>query len=340
MIARADKAKAALSEVVGLESLVSDLVERARMSWPQFDVDPEAFADHVAASIDDAPDPRVALAQLHASDLWLALACGLGKTKAIGLFEEQLAPIVDDALANMREKVSVDDVAQALREKLLVARNGAAPKIFEYSGRGPLYGWIRIAAIRLALSSTRRGDAASMKPVTREMLVDVASAINPELDLLRSRYSKQFKAAFEAGLAELSPEQRNVLRMNLVDGLSIDEIGTLLGVHRATAARMLQRARDLLQKRTRAILRDQLDLGTHELRSILDLVGSQLDLSIARVLTETPLPFDQREELRRPPKAKPTPSPTTAPKTGGLKKPAKSAKPTKPAKPVKSKSRA
>ena len=85
-------------------------------------------------------------------------------------------------------------------------------------------------------------------------------------------------------LRELAPEQRNVLRMSLVEGLSVDELAPVFGVHRATAARLLQRARDAVSEGTKRRLTERLSLETSELESILRLVRSQLDLSISRHL--------------------------------------------------------
>jgi RNA polymerase sigma-70 factor (ECF subfamily) len=289
MIARAEKARDALrscARVGKLEVLAEQLVARGRQAWPRIALDPAEYVRHVAARVDDAPDVTQALEQVHAEDLWLALACGQGDRKAIAELDKQFMPVVEEALARLKGRVSVDDVAQLLREKLLVSRRGP-PKILDYSGRGPLGGWIRIAAIRTALSATRHGDAAGMQAVTREELLGVPSAVDdPELSHLRKRYARDFKAAFETALGELTAEDRNLLRLSLVDGLSIDEIGSVFGIHRATAARRLARCREHVQERTRKTLVEKLKLGTSELRSIIAYIQSHMDLSIQRLLAD------------------------------------------------------
>jgi RNA polymerase sigma-70 factor (ECF subfamily) len=289
MIARAEKARAALLACARrgkLEEVAAELVARGRQAWPRIPLDPADYVGHVASRVDDAQEVVEALEQLHAEDLWLALACGQGNRHAIAELDKQFVPVVEEALARLKGRVSVDDVAQLLREKLLVSRRGP-PKILDYSGRGPLGGWIRIAAIRTALSATRHGDAAGMQAVTREELLGVPSALDdPELTHFRKRYAKDFKAAFEAALAELTAEERNVLRLSLVDGLSIDEIGSVFGIHRATAARRLARCREQIQERTRKILVDKLKLSTSELRSIITYIQSHMDLSIQRLLAD------------------------------------------------------
>jgi RNA polymerase sigma-70 factor, ECF subfamily len=319
MIGATTRSTVALRALPDLEAIAKDLVGRGKAAWPRIGVEPKAFLAHLGACIEKSVSPsdpsareytvtpddvREALAEIHAQDLWLAFACGHGNKIAIGELDRQLEPVVDTALARMKDKVSVEDVAQLLREKLLVAKDGSAPKILDYSGRGPLGGWMRIAAIRTALSLTRHGDAAGMQAVTREALLGVpATATDPELDHLRKRYAKEFKEAFEAALAELTAEERNLLRLSLVDQLSIDEIGTVFGIHRATAARRVARAREIVQERTRKILGQRLDVGTAELRSIMGYIRSHLDLSIHRLLTAD-IPDLPKSGKRGPPPSK------------------------------------
>lgn len=291
MVAASTRLRSVLRARRALDAEAESLVQRAKSAWPKIKVDPKEFVAHVARRIDDAEDVGAALDDLHAADLWLAFACGKGDRIAIAQLDRELGSVVSVALARMRDKVAPDDVSQLLRERLLVTKTsvgaGGEPKIFEYSGRGPLAGWIRIAAVRTALSLTRRGDGAGMQPVTREMLLAIpATSADPEMAHLRKRYAREFKQAFEDALAELTPEDRNVLRLSIVDGLSIDEIGLVFGVHRATAARHLARSRETLMERTRDLLGERLRVGKAELQSIMGYIRSHLDLSIQRLLVE------------------------------------------------------
>ncbi len=307
MIAAAEGGAEKLRARRDLENVAEQLIAKAEEAWPKIPLAAKEFIEHVGRCVADAEDASSALAELHAPDLWLACACGKGNRVAIRELDKLLATTVTVALARMKEKVSVEDVGQLLREKLLVRKDGTEPKILEYSGRGPLGGWIRIAAVRTALSIGRRGDAAGMLPVTREVLLKLpTSAADPELVHLQKRYARDFKRAFESALAELSAEDRNILRLSLVDGLSIDEIGVVYRVHRATAARHLARCKEAVQVRTREILSERLDVGRTELRSIMGYIQSQLDLSIQRLLS--------------PDGAAAPPSPATKPRAKAKKK--------------------
>jgi RNA polymerase sigma-70 factor (ECF subfamily) len=92
------------------------------------------------------------------------------------------------------------------------------------------------------------------------------------------------KRAFHLAVAELEPRERNLLRMHLLDGLSIDQIGVFYRIHRATAFRWVAKARERVWDETRNRLREKLRLSPSEYDSILHQVRSQLDLSIERVL--------------------------------------------------------
>jgi RNA polymerase sigma-70 factor (ECF subfamily) len=271
----------ALAPLDGLDAILRAHLDAARAASKDVHVEDADFVAHVARSL-PAEDPRGALASLHAADLYLALACGRGDARAIAELERKFMSAVPDALTRMAGKVQPDDVVQTLRAKLLVS--DGERRILGYSGRGPLGGWIRVAALRIALDMIRSA-AGEPAPRRREALLDVTAAIdNPELEHLRARHTADFKAAFEEALTGLTGEERNVLRLYLVDGLSIDEIGTIFQVHRATAARWIARSRDRVHHETRRILAERLRVSDTEMNSLFGILRSQLDLSICRML--------------------------------------------------------
>jgi RNA polymerase sigma-70 factor (ECF subfamily) len=141
---------------------------------------------------------------------------------------------------------------------------------------------VRTIATRIAIDRLRGKRAEPVETEALERLPD--SADSPELAHFRRTYHTEFKAAFEAALASLEVRERNVLRHHFVDGLTTDEIGALYDVHKTTAFRWLDGAREKLSKRTRAEFQQRVTALPQELDSILRLVQSQLDLSLSRVL--------------------------------------------------------
>jgi RNA polymerase sigma-70 factor (ECF subfamily) len=93
-----------------------------------------------------------------------------------------------------------------------------------------------------------------------------------------------FREAFAEAAASLEAQERNVLRLNLVHGVSIDRIGLMYGAHRTTAARWVERARQRLESGTRERMVRRLGISESECGSLLKLVWSRLDASAERLL--------------------------------------------------------
>jgi RNA polymerase sigma-70 factor (ECF subfamily) len=119
------------------------------------------------------------------------------------------------------------------------------------------------------------------------MLAGGPSTQSVELAMLRDLHGGAFRAAVQSALRRLTVEQRTILRFHTKDGLSIDQIAPMLGIHRATAARRLERAREDALDHTRQILREQHGLSESEAASLCLALGDQVDVSIGRALEGT-----------------------------------------------------
>lgn len=252
------------------------LYAQGRDTWPQIDVDLSAFSHYVTA--------RVALGEIdrrHAGDLYLSVACAGGDARAITLVDERYIARLVSALPAFVQRPAADDVVQLVRLRFLVGEHGAPPRIGAFDGTTSLATWLRIAAIRIAISLYRKQH--------REAAIDdvdaVADAPDPELALLQRQYGAEFRAAFRNGFVSLTPRERNLIRLHIVDRLGIDGIAALYGVHRATAARRLARARGILIKRLRNELQARLQLDRTQLNGVLALLQGKLELSLRLFLT-------------------------------------------------------
>src|SRR5439155_17675697 len=111
----------------------------------------------------------------------------------------------------------------------------------DYSGRADLRMWIRTTAVRLAIDLLRRKRAL---PIDDDELAALpALADDPEVAHLKDRYRDELRTAIGEAIGALEARDRLLLKYHYVDGLAIDRIGALYGVHRATAARWLGAAR-------------------------------------------------------------------------------------------------
>jgi len=278
-----DAARAALAVVDDLGVILSGHLEAARRAWPEIRLPDDAFLPHLARRLaDNATD--VTLRSVRASDVYLACACALGDPAAIAIFERTYFGEVDAAAVRVRAGESLAaEAKQILRLTLFVSGGTRVAAAATFSGRGDLRGWLRIAATRELLRLAGR-DRREVRVDDDALLDALAPAVDPELGYLRDLYRDACNEAFRAALAGLSPRHRSLLRYQLIDGLSIDQIGAVHGVHRATAARWLSRARDDLVERARFEVAQRLGVATAEASSILRLVQSRLDVSMERAL--------------------------------------------------------
>jgi RNA polymerase sigma-70 factor, ECF subfamily len=214
---------------------------------------------------------RQGIKPTHGGDLLLVYLWSLDEPEAQHRLDTEFfnqLPLVVSAVD--RSPAFVADVVQELKARLF-----AEKKLLQYAGRGPLGGWLRRAALNTASTLHR--------PQRREVELDPMSdsvAPDAELGFLKARYRDDFRGAFVEALASLSTRERTVLRLNSLSDVSIDELGAMYSVHRATAARWVQRARQLVVERTRENLVKRLSLDAQELDEMLALMRSQLDVSL------------------------------------------------------------
>nr|HEX4316483.1 sigma factor-like helix-turn-helix DNA-binding protein [Kofleriaceae bacterium] len=260
---------------------MSDRYERARAAWPGVEVSRDVFDAALAARVtaDDQLDA------LHASDVYLAVACAAGDPAALAALDRHGGDTVRRATSSAGATASEQaDLAQVIRERLLVPPAGGGPaKIAAYSGKGALLSWLRVVATREAI---RMLPIARREPALHDddLAYLVAPDDNPELGYLKRLYRAEFKDAFQAAVATLPDRDRLVLRQSVLDGLGIDALAKLHGVHRATCARWLESARAAILATTQKILIERLELSRDELQSVIRLISSRLDVSLARVL--------------------------------------------------------
>jgi RNA polymerase sigma-70 factor (ECF subfamily) len=259
--------------------MIADVVAAARAAWPTVEVSAERFLAYLAERVPAGAALEAAVVEMHASDLYLACACADGDAPAIAAFEDHCLSVVDRALARLNMNFDVvNEVKQRLRRALLVAENGP-PRIVGFAGRGALRGWIRVMAVHEALGIVQhaRHDVAAEE----DRLVDLACAgATPEIDYFKRMYRREFEIAFREAIQTLTDRERTLLRQHFLDGVSVNELSRLYRVHRATAGRWLERARDALLSTTRAHLMDRLDVPRAEVESILRLVLSQLEINL------------------------------------------------------------
>jgi RNA polymerase sigma-70 factor (ECF subfamily) len=267
------------SEGPELEQSLQSMLRRGLAAWPALRVPEQVFARDLGKRVGDRARE---LTSLHAEDLYLACACANGEARA----QAELDKLLPEACASLPgdgSQTFADEVRQILRQKLLVPTEEGPARIQSYSGEGSLRSWLRVAAVRTALSLRRRGGREEQAD-DRALEGVAAAGPDPELDYLRLRSGAEFRTAFHEALKALSPRDRTLLRLYYLDGLGVERIGAVYGVHASTASRWLAGVRESLLLETRRILAERLKLTGTEVESLLGLIRSNLEVSLQRML--------------------------------------------------------
>ncbi len=262
----------------------------AQAVWPEVGVTAEELAAFVRDRLGDAsapaahPDRAARLA-----DLFLACGCARGDEAALAAFERTYFGEVDRIVRRYRGPAAPapDEVRQLLRHKLFVTRDGALPKIADYRGQGSLRSWFRVTASRLVMNLVvRKGPEVPFEGDALEYLAGASDA--PDLEHARRAYKDEFRAAFDQAFGSLADRERSILRYAFCEGLTVEAIGALHGVHKTTAARWVVAAHRKLQEHVRTAIMARLRLGEGEYASVIRALGSGLQLSLDRYLKPAP----------------------------------------------------
>lgn len=250
-----------------------------------FRVAPATFGRFVACRLEPEATVEGSLRALETADLYLACGCIEGVPGAAEAFVTRFSPDVQRVAAKFARKrgVPAEDLVQVVMTRLLLSENETPARLSLYRGTGPLAGFVQVTATRLAINASEK--KVDVPEAEEKLFLALASpAGSPETDLDHQRAKGHLRAAFARATAGLTPRDRSILYYSLCDGLSIDVIGRMYAVHRATAARWVQNARDLLVRATREELARELSLPDEALDSLLRGALSRFELSVARCL--------------------------------------------------------
>lgn len=259
-------------------TLVTTLHEAGALAFSGLQLSREEFAAYLHARVSSVEE----LALAPAEDLYLACACTLQRPMSARYFETRYMGHIRAILSRFDAPGTLlEDTAQSVKGDLLVAAPRSLPKLAQYRGQGELLAFVRVVVTRAVLSRLR-----SLKDTVPAdvALAEVAAEQDTELAYLKRKYRREFREAFTSATRRLESRQRTLLRYQVVDRLSVDQVGAIYSVHRATAARWIGAAREALLEHTRSVLREQLTISGEEFESIMRLIRSDLDVSVARLL--------------------------------------------------------
>ncbi len=222
---------------------------------------------------------------------YLVLGCLHGRPGAARTLErEYVAPLAPRVRRVCRSADVADEALQVVREKLLLP---PAPRLARYENRGQLGAWLAIVALRTGLDVARRAQHGAL-PLTDLDEELVTHALSPESQFATVQLDAALRQALRQALLRLPEQQRFALKMQLVGGWSIDQIGRALSTHRATAARWLVAARQQVEQDVREALVHGLGLSPSDVERALGEMRSRMDLRMSQFFrTSEPALADQ-----------------------------------------------
>jgi RNA polymerase sigma-70 factor (ECF subfamily) len=250
------------------ETALADFVARGRAAWPDLPVDATELVRYAGARFQAGQT----LETTHAEGLYLAFACSLGNERAVVLFRDSFRGVMDGCYRRLGFTRQAEEISQRVMRSIFVHDGQSGPAILNYTGRGSLANWVRVVTVREAYRVTRGERTIAQREVggVDERIMDraVNDEANPELLHLKRDYRSKFKASFQRAFERLSHRERNVLRYQYLDGLNLEQIGTIYNASRAT----------------RKIMRDEHKVPLDEFDGAMKLIESAMDVSLSRLL--------------------------------------------------------
>lgn len=240
----------------------------------------------------DAKAIQSYLESLHAADMALACACSAGSDEAWDFFVRQFRPELYRAARAIAGEGGARDLADSLYAELYGLREseGQRKSLFSYfHGRSKLGTWLRALLSQRYVDELRRTrrmeslEDSDEQPERETTAASYSKSAVPEPE--RERYLAMLQAILTSALNALGPRDRLRLAYYYVDGLSLAEIGKLLGEHESTVSRKLERARRDLRKRVEGVLRDERKLSEAQMRLCFEYAREEWPFDLTGVLS-------------------------------------------------------
>lgn len=246
--------------------------------WPGLDLAIEQFTSMALdVGVDDVN------LRTWPGDFYLACAAGHGSAKAIAIIDERFVRRLEARIRHMGSTpATISDVLQAIRERLFA---GSRPRLRAYNAAGPLEQWIKVVGHRIAIDLHRAQSSADAREVLLERDAPAPNA-DASSSLAKHELKKAFEDALKTELTALKRRDRAVLRLHVIEGVSIEKIAAAYGVHRVTVARWIWTAGEIVVEGIRRHFKSRYGIVPNECDSIVQLVRSNLSLDLGRLLAD------------------------------------------------------
>ena len=270
-------------EVQTLESDLAAACARGRATFPALAVPDDAFVRYLAHVQGLGGAGAQPITALPIEDLYLACACLAGVEGAVAALGTRHGATIRGAIGRIVVPSDVDEAQQQLMQSMLVGTEASPPKIGSYAGKAPLDRWLGVSAQRAALMWLRQNRTETRARNAAAAESGPGGEVHPETAYMKEKYRGDFEQALGDALARLPERERVLLRLHLVNNVSLEKIGKMFSVSQPTASRWLAAARAQLLDDVKRSLGNRLGSST-ELASLAGMVASRLDLSLSVLL--------------------------------------------------------
>lgn len=257
------------------------------------------FRDNENAS---SAEIKAFIDELRADDLCLVLACECGNETAWSDLVKNFDATVKSAARRVSPKAEdADDLASSIWAELYGLKHDKdgklKSKLSYYSGRGSLGGWLRAIVSQLAVDQYRKQsrfvqveenrvfeNLANKSSEKTENLAVISHHDNAEEIFEEKQLSRDVSKALNQAIAELSADDKLLLKLYYYDELKLKEIGQTFGYHEATASRKITRIQTEIRNSVEKILKDQHGWSDQEVKRYLSETASKLGISLEKLM--------------------------------------------------------
>jgi RNA polymerase sigma-70 factor, ECF subfamily len=264
------------SEPPELEQALEHIVREAGERWTQ----PSTLLRHLGRAIPNAASVPGLATSFSAEDFAIAVAALEGNAAAQAYIAKEHLSEVHHWIARLDSSPAfADDVRQELASMLFAPADEQGSKLLGYSGRGPLGGFLRTIAYRTAQNMRRKKREL---PEIPNLEAPATARSTPEGALGRADHARAFTEQLRSAIVALSHDERELLRMHYLEGMSLEAVAAARGISRATAARRLADARHSVLSLVRSAHAQQAGPVTRSGSGGID-IPSELALSLSKI---------------------------------------------------------
>ncbi len=211
------------------------------------------------------------LDSLFIEDLALATACQCGNAAAWTDFFKRFRPVLQGAARKLtRDENRAKEIADSLYADLYGLEQGDGWRkglLDHFHGRSSLATWLHSVVVRACIDDYRAVRRRS--EVTEKIAAEPSAAPErsapPDPD--RASSVRSLRTALGLALGKLEPRDRLRLSYYHLQGLTLLQIGRILGEHESTVSRNLDRTRRTIRKQVETSLRREYGFSREDIRS-------------------------------------------------------------------------